>query len=147
MRLSEPLLLFLLAGLGATSAPAQSPLPDGSPVFFSGDWIGTGAQDSFCFMRLHPDGVGMVLFMGASGDWRGARIRWRNERQSIVVMAVQPLPNDPHRRLAPLEQLWLSTGFGTTIQLRLDRKGSSVCELLLSDPAESAGSQGKTPLR
>jgi hypothetical protein len=162
MRLSEPRLLILLAILGATSAPAQSPPLDGSPAFFSGDWIGTGTRDDFCFIRLHPDGRGTVLLMGAGGDWLGARIRWRNERQSLVVLAVQPLPNDPHRRLAPLDQLSLGTGFGTTIHLRLDKQGSPVCELqrrtmvqqnvsaaelLLDDPADHAGSHGKTRLR
>lgn len=146
----------LFFGLSATAAPAQSPLPDGSPAFFSGDWIGTGAQDNFCFMRLHPDGMGTVLAMSASGDWLGARIRWRNERQRIVVMAVHPLPGDPHRRLAPLPRLSLSMGFGSTMHLEMD-KGSPVCELqrraavqrnvnnaemLLNGPANAAGGHG-----
>jgi hypothetical protein len=146
----------LLGGFVATNGHTQSPPLDGSPAFFSGDWMGTGAQDNFCFMRLGPDGTGTVLAMGASGDWLGARIHWRNERQSIVVTAIHPLPDDPHRRLAPLTQLSLSAGFGATIHLMLD-KHSAVCELqrrasvqrdvanaemLLNDPAGVAGIHG-----
>jgi hypothetical protein len=146
----------LLGGFGANYGHAQSPPLDSSPAFFSGDWIGTGAQDNFCFMRLGPDGTGTVLAMSASGDWLGARIHWRNQRQSIVVIAIHPLPDDPHRRLAPLTQLSLSMGFGTTIHLMLD-KHSAVCELqrrasvqrdvanaemLLNDPAGVAGIHG-----
>jgi len=90
--------------------------------------MGTGAQDNFCFMRLHPDGTGTVLAMSASGDWLGARIRWRNQRQNIEVVAAQPLPGDPHRRLAPLPRFFLSMGFGMTIHLRLDA-GAAFCEM------------------
>jgi hypothetical protein len=121
-------LFTLLAGLHETCGFAQSPLPDESPAFFSGDWIGTGAQDAFCFMRLQPDGMGTVLAMSASGDWLGARVRWRNRRQNLEILAVHPLPGDPHRRLAPLSGFSLSLGFGTTIRLRLDA-GTAYCEM------------------
>jgi hypothetical protein len=149
-------LFVLLGGISATSAHAQSPPLDGSPAFFAGDWIGTGAQDNFCFMRLRADGSGTVLAMGAAGDWLGARFRWRNQQQNIVVMAVQPLPDDPRRRLAPLTQLSLSMGFGTTIHLTLN-KNSPLCELqrrasvqrnmayaemLLNDAADVASTHG-----
>jgi len=43
-------------------------------------------------------------------------------------MSVQPMPNDPQKRLAPLTQLTLSLGFGSTIHLTLD-KNSPACEL------------------
>jgi hypothetical protein len=118
----------LLAGLCGTCGFTQSPLPDESPAFFAGDWMGTGAQDNFCFMRLHADGSGTVLAMGASGDWLGARISWRNQRQNIVVVAAQPLPADPRRRLAPLPRFSLNMGFGTTIHLRLEA-GTALCEM------------------
>jgi hypothetical protein len=146
----------LLGGISAASVHAQSPPLDNSPAFFAGDWIGTGAQDNFCFMRLRPDGSGTVLAMGAAGDWLGARIRWRNQHQNIVVMAVYPLPGDPRRRLAPLTQLSLSKGFGTTIQLKLN-KNNPLCELqrrasvqrnmayaemLLNDAADGASARG-----
>lgn len=121
-------LLALLAGLCETSGFAQSPLPDESPAFFSGDWIGTGAQDNFCFMRLHPDGIGTVLAMNAAGDWQGARIHWRNRRQALEVVAVQPLAGDPHIRLAPLPRFSLDMGFGTTLHLRLEA-GTASCEM------------------
>lgn len=127
-RVLARVLFTLLAGFCETHGFAQSPLPDESPAFFSGDWIGTGAQDNFCFMRLHPDGMGTVLVMSASGDWLGARIRWRNRRQNIEVVAAHPLPGDPHRRLSPLPGFSLSLGFGTTIHLRLDA-GPAFCEM------------------
>jgi hypothetical protein len=94
--------------------------------------------------------------MSASGDWLGARIHWRNERQSIVVTAIHPLPDDPHRRLAPMMELSLSTGFGVTMHLKLD-KDSPVCELqrrasvqrnvgnaemLLNDPGDVSRAHG-----
>jgi hypothetical protein len=150
------MLCVLLGGFGATHGYAQSPPLDGSPAFFSGDWIGTGARDNFCFVRLRPDGIGTVLAMSASGDWLGARIHWRNERQSIVVTAIHPLPDDPHRRLAPMTELSLSTGFGVTMHLKLD-KDSPVCELqrrasvqrnvgnaemLLNDPGDVSRAHG-----
>jgi hypothetical protein len=118
----------LFGGFLATCGHAQSPPLDSSPGYFAGDWIGTGARDNFCFMRLGADGTGTVLAMGGSGDWLGARIRWRNQRQNIVVVSVQPITNDPQRRLAPLTELTLSLGFGSTIHLML-AKDSPACEL------------------
>ena len=77
------LFFTLLAGLAASSSPALTPPRDNRPGFFAGDWIGTGADDLFCFIRLQPDGNGTVLVGSASGDWLGARIRWRNQQQSL----------------------------------------------------------------
>lgn len=119
---------ILLGALSASSAPAFSPPLDTSPAFFSGDWVGMGANDNFCFMRLRPEGLGTVLISGPSGDWVGASIRWHNHRQSIVVSEVKPLPADPHRRLLPLSKLTLSVVFGGTVQLLLNTD-TPTCEL------------------
>ncbi len=141
---------IILGALGAGSAPALSPPLDSSPAFFSGDWVGMGANDHFCFMRLRPEGIGTVLISGPSGDWVGASIRWQNHRQSIAVSEVKPLPEDPHRRLLPLSQLTLRVAFGGTIHLlmntdmptcELQRRASvqrrmEEAELLLNRPAE-----------
>ena len=120
----------LLAGLVASSGHALTPLPDSRPAFFAGDWIGVGARDFFCFMRLRSDGTGTVLVSSASGDWLGASIRWRNQHQSIALIEVNPLPAKPDRRLMPLSQLSLSSGINQTIQLKL-KEDTTVCELQL----------------
>lgn len=141
---------IILGALGASSAPAFSPPLDSSPAFFSGDWVGTGANDNFCFMRLRRDGLGTVLISGPSGDWVGASIRWHNHLQSILVSEVKPLPQDPHRRLLPLSQLALRVAFGGTVTLLLNsdtpgcelQRRASVqrrmgeAELLLNNPTE-----------
>jgi hypothetical protein len=133
------LFFMLLGGLGATSSQALTPLPDGSPAFFAGDWIGTGANDQFCFIRLRPDGVGTVLVSGASGDWLGASIRWRNQRQSIVLVDVSALPAEPRRRLMPLSRLALRSGINRTIHLKLNEDIPG-CELQLrADVLRRAG--------
>jgi len=44
--------LALLGSVGASSGLALTPLPDNSPAFFSGDWIGTATQDLFCLIRM-----------------------------------------------------------------------------------------------
>ena len=120
----------LLGVLGTSSSQALTPLPESSSAFFAGDWIGTGSRDVFCFMRLQTDGIGTVLINGASGDWLGASIRWRNQRQRIVLIEAHPLLANPHRRLRPLSQLSLSSGINQTIQLKLDGD-LPVCELQL----------------
>lgn len=119
---------IILGALGAGSASGLSPPLDSSPAFFSGDWVGMGANDNFCFMRLRPEGLGTVLISGPSGDWVGASIRWHNHRQSIVVSEVKPLPEDPHQRLLPLSKLALRVVFGGTVQLSLN-SGIPTCEL------------------
>ncbi|MGB8694470.1 MAG: hypothetical protein WCD08_13275 [Steroidobacteraceae bacterium] len=145
------LVCILVGALAASSGFALSPPLDSSPAFFSGDWVGMGANDNFCFMRLRPDGLGTVLISSPSGDWVGARIRWHNQRQSMVVSEVNPLPGDPHRRLLPLSQLTLRVVFGGTFQLVLNtdiptcelQRRTSVqrrmeeAELLLNSPAEA----------
>ena len=120
----------LLGVLSTSSSLALTPLPESSLTFFSGEWIGTGADDVFCFMRLGTDGTGTVLVGRASGDWLGAYIRWRNQRQRLELIEAVPLAADPHRRLMPLSGLSLSSGINKTIQLKLN-KNAPVCELLL----------------
>lgn len=124
------LFFTLLAALGASASPALTPPFDSRPGFFAGDWIGNGADDMFCFIRLQPDGNGTVLVSGASGDWLGARIRWRNQRQSMVLIEASPLSAEPRRRLLPLTRLDLRSGINQTLQLKLGER-SPVCELQL----------------
>lgn len=123
------LVVALFALLGASSSLALTPPMDNRPSFFSGDWIGTGTQDMFCFIRLQQDGHGTVLVSGASGDWLGARIRWRNQHQSMLLMEVSPLPAEPGRRLMPLSRLTLHSGINQTLQLQMGEH--PVCELQL----------------
>jgi hypothetical protein len=115
---------------GTLDAAATTPLPDTRLEFFAGDWIGTGVEDSFCFMRLLKDGSGTVLVSGASGDWLGATIRWRNERQVLKLVDAVPLPADPRRRLMALPSLTLSSGLNQTVRLGWQGR-SSTCELQL----------------
>jgi hypothetical protein len=130
------LFFSLLAALGASSSPALTPPLDNRPGFFAGDWIGTGAEDLFCFIRLQPDGNGTVLVSSASGDWLGARIRWHNQRQSMELIEVSPkvspFPAEPGRRLMPLSGLTLRSGINQTLQLRPGER-SPLCELQLRD--------------
>lgn len=126
------LFFTFLAALAASSSPALTPLPDETPAFFAGDWIGTGAEDMFCFIRLLPDGNGTVFVNSASGDWLGARIRWRNQQQSMVLIEASPLPAVPGRRLLSLTGLTLRSGVNHTLQLKPGER-SPVCELQLHD--------------
>ena len=139
------IICVLLAGLVASSGHALTPLPDSRPAFFAGDWMGVGARDIFCFMRLRSDGTGTVLVSSASGDWLGASIGWRNQRQSIALIEVNPLPAEPARRLMPLSQLSLSSGVNKTIQLKL-KEDSPVCELQLRAGVERRGAQAESLL-
>jgi len=122
----------LLAVLGASPSPALTPPLDNRPGFFAGDWIGTGAEDLFCFIRLQPDGTGTVLVGSASGDWLGARIRWRNRQQSMELIETSPLAAEPGRRLLPLSGLTLRSGINRTLQLKPGER-IPVCELQLHD--------------
>ncbi|MBK7422092.1 MAG: hypothetical protein IPJ48_02755 [Propionivibrio sp.] len=115
-----------------------------SSRLFAGDWIGTGADDQLCFIRLQPDGNGTVLVSSASGDWLGARIRWRNQRQSLVLIEVSPevslFPAEPARRLMPLSGLTLRSGINQTLQLKPGER-SPVCELQLHNRVLSRSEQ------
>lgn len=126
------LLLTLVVAVGAHSSPALTPSLDNRPGFFVGDWIGTGAEGMSCFIRLLANGDGTLLVSNASDDWLGAHIRWRNERQSIALIEVSPLPAEPHRRLLPLSELTLRSGMNQSLHLKLGEHGP-VCELQLRD--------------
>jgi hypothetical protein len=106
---------ILLGGIG--SAHAQSPPPDGSVAAFAGEWIGTGEQGSFCFVKLVADGSGQVMIDGGSGDWLAARIRWRNEQQALRVDQVVPAPASVQKRIMPLQRLALHSGFNQSLVL------------------------------
>lgn len=122
--------MVLIAALGVGQATALTPLLDVRADYFVGDWLGTGGDDSYCFVRLRQDGSGTVLVSGASGDWFGAQVRWRNERQTLRVVEVLPLAANPRRRLMPLPQLTLTSGMNRTAQLSWNTR-ISPCELRL----------------
>ncbi|HAR38102.1 MAG: hypothetical protein A2X56_10570 [Nitrospirae bacterium GWC2_57_13] len=96
-------LVILFAWLG--TAHALTPLPDSSPVFFAGEWAGTGEQGAYCYLNLSADGWGWVLIDGGAGDWFGARIQWRNRQQSLQVEKIIPLTASTQRRIMPLAKI------------------------------------------
>jgi hypothetical protein len=105
--------LFALFG----SVHAQSPPPDNSPGYFSGEWTGTGEHGSYCYLKLKIDGVGWVLIDGGAGDWSGAGIQWRNRHQSLQVDKIVPLRASTQRRLMPLEDFVLRSEFNHSLSL------------------------------
>lgn len=148
-------LVLFLAGAGIRSAGAQSPPPDNSPGFFSGEWTGTGPQGSYCYVNLKADGSGLVLIDGGAGDWSSARIRWQNRQQSLQVDKSVPVRASPQRRLWPLERFELRSDFNESLSLtwiaptgrchlqriestarRLNRARSAIKDLPPSDGAQ-----------
>jgi len=119
-------LALLLAWLG--SASALTPPPDTSTGFFSGEWAGTGERGSYCYLNLGADGRGIVLIDGGSGDWLGARVRWRNRQQALQVEEAIPLPVSTQRRIMPLEAFVLRSGFNQSLSLTWNAQ-SSGCQL------------------
>lgn len=119
MRTRFSMAILLMA---ATGAQALTPLPDGSAAFFAGEWSGTGAQGSYCYLNLSADGSGMVMFDGGSGDWSAARIAWNNQRQSLKVTRIAPLAMLPRLRVMPLEKFQITTEFNQTLHLTWDGK-------------------------
>lgn len=110
------LALFLL-GCGARPAEAQSPQPDTSASFFSGEWTGTGDHGSFCYVGLTVEGFGWVLVDAGAGDWSGAGIKWRNRRQSLQIDKLMPFRASPQRRIMPLEGFVLRSEFNQSLSL------------------------------
>lgn len=108
-------------------ALALTPLPDTRPAFFAGDWVGTGSNDTACFVRLHEDGRGEIYLQGANGERQGTRIRWRNDRQNLLVLEVQVLPRNPALRLGPFGDFTLRNGVNLTLSLNVGKQIS--CEL------------------
>lgn len=123
-------LMLLLASVG--SASALTPLPDNSPEFFAGEWVGAGENGSYCYLTLGTaaDGVllGTALVDGGSGDWLGAQVRWRNQQQRLVVEAITPLPFSAERRIMPMERFELRTGLNQSLSLHWNAHGTG-CQL------------------
>lgn len=99
------------------TAQAQSPPPDTSRGFFAGEWTGSGAHGSYCYLKLNADGHGWVLIDGGAGDWMGAAIQWRNRQQSLQVDTVVPMRASPQRRVMPLELFVLRSEFNASLSL------------------------------
>ena len=110
------------------SARAVTPPPDESPAVFAGEWAGTGKQGSYCYLNLDAGGGGWVLVDGGSGDWLGARIQWRNQRQSLQVEKITPLPSSPRYRVMPLQAFDLRSQFNLTLSLSWG-SNSAGCQL------------------
>lgn len=108
--------LFLLNG-GIRSAEAQSPPPDTSAAFFTGEWIGTGEHGTYCYVKLNVAGSGWVLLDAGAGDWNGAGFQWRNQRQSLQITQIAPLRRSPQYRLMPLASFQLRSEFNQTLHL------------------------------
>ena len=85
-------------------AAAQAPLPDSSPDFLAGEWTATGERGSYCYMKLSLDGQGLVLIDGGAGDWLGARLLWQNDRQTLHVKKIIPMPSSSALRMRPLKE-------------------------------------------
>lgn len=111
------ILLCLLVCAGAGHAEAPSPPPDASPDFFAGEWIGTGGQGSYCYLKLGADGWGSVLVNVGAGDWMASRLRWHNDHQSLHVDQVVPVKPSPALRVMRLGSFALGGGFNQSLQL------------------------------
>jgi hypothetical protein len=109
-------------------AHALTPLPDSSAKFFIGEWSGSGANGAYCYLTLNADGRGLVLIDGGSGDWLGARIKWHNRQQSVVVDTITPLPTSNRLRVMPLQNFTLSTGFNQSLTVKWSSRAES-CNL------------------
>jgi len=108
---------FALLLACAGSARALTPLPDSSPGYFAGEWSGFGEHGSFCYLKLLADGWGWVLVDGGAGDWLGARMQWRNQKQAPKVERIVPLAASPHQRVMPLAKFELHGGFNQSLVL------------------------------
>ncbi len=108
-------LVLIFASFG--SASALTPLPDQSAALFSGEWAGSGERGSYCYVKLEPDGRGLVLVDGGAGDWLGARVQWRNQQQALRVDKIIPLAVSTQQRLMPLENFTFSSGFNQSLSL------------------------------
>lgn len=110
-------------------AQAQAPPLDKSLSFFSGEWAGIGTQGKYCYMSLSADGSGLVLLDAGSGDWLGARIEWQNRLQSLHISKSTPLSFSAEKRIMPLKNFELRTGFNQSMTLTWSKTSSDSCEL------------------
>ncbi len=125
-------LALLIGWIGA--AVAQSPLPDTSPALFAGEWAGAGVRGSYCYVKLEADGSGLVLVDGGTGDWLGARMRWRNQQQKLQVDKIFPLAVSTQRRTMPLEKFVFNAGFNQSLSLTWSEHFSA-CQLQRTEAA------------
>lgn len=126
------LLVFVLFFACLKTAHALTPPLDSSAGFFAGEWSGTGAQGSYCYLDLKNDGRGIVLIDGGSGDWLGAQIQWRNRKQALDVEKIIPLPFSSQLRVMPLERFTVSTELNQTLKLTWSSHSDS-CYLQKTD--------------
>jgi hypothetical protein len=117
-------MIFALLG----TANALTPLLDSSPGFFAGEWAGTGERGAYCYLNLGADGSGSVLIDSGSGDWLGARIQWRNVKQSLQVEKIIPLPASAQQRILPLANFVLNSGFNQSLSLTWNEQPTG-CQL------------------
>lgn len=109
--------LLLLMCVSAGHVQAQSPPLDTSAGLFAGEWIGTGAEGSYCYVKLSADGWGSVLVDGGSGDWMASRFQWHNDHQALLVDKVVPVKPSPALRVMRLDSFALGGGFNSSLQL------------------------------
>ena len=119
------LLVLVVFFVFAETANALTPLLDSSPDFFSGEWSGTGAQGTYCYINMKVDGRGVVLIDNGAGDWVGAQIQWRNQKQTLDVEKITPLPISSEFRDMPLERFKLSSEFNQSVKLTWGSHSSS----------------------
>ena len=123
-------LMLLPGSLG--SASALTPLPDDSPEFFAGEWVGAGENGSYCYLNLRSAAEGgppgIVLIDGGSRDWLGAQLRWRNQQQRLIVERITPLPFSTPRRIMPLASFELRTGLNQSLSVHWNAHGTG-CQL------------------
>ena len=134
-------LIMAFALLG--SASALTPLLDSSPLYFSGEWAGTGAKGAYCYLSLGSDGRGLVLIDAGTGDWLGARIHWRNERQVLIVEKSISLSLAPQLRILPLHIFALSTEFNQSLALNWDKRADG-CHLQKIETTKHHLTQART---
>lgn len=127
------------------SADALTPWPDSSPSFFSGEWAGAGEQGAYCYLNLSADGWGWVLIDGGSGDWLGARMQWRNLKQTLQLERIIPLPTSTQRRIMPLTKFVLRSGFNQSLSLKWNAQ-SSACQLQKIDTTRSHLNRARSTL-
>lgn len=125
-------LIFYFAWLGSVSG--RSPPPDHSPAMFAGEWAGAGERGSYCYVKLEPDGQGLVLVNGGTGDWVGARMQWHNQQQSPQVDKIFPLAASTQWRTMPLEKFVFNAGFNQALSLTWSAQFGP-CQLQRTDDA------------
>ena len=119
-------LALLVGSVGASHA--RSPPPDASPSLFAGEWTGVGERGSYCYVKIEPDGRGLVLVNGGTGDWVGARMQWHNQQQNLQVDKILPLAVSAQRRTMPLEKFVFNAGFNQALSLSWNAQFSP-CQL------------------